>query len=154
MIGTLFKNAFWSQESGILCTYAQKVKVKVKFNLLSWKKGALRQLAVSAYSENLNRSTLCSESGSVLAAACPTFLFGRGLLWTEFGLGFRAASLCSYTGCSKVSLGESGCGRRCQHTDFSFPITGSGSSFHSQQNYILPDLCFWVFFFFSVCKHF
>jgi hypothetical protein len=82
MIGRLLKNAFfflffWSQESGILCTSAQKVKVRGSLICFSVK--ALRQLAVFAYSEILNRYRLCSESRSLLAAACPTFLFGRGL---------------------------------------------------------------------------
>lgn len=65
----------------------ERVKVRVKCNLLFQKKNSLTTLADLAYLHNLNKYILYMESRNFLRAARPTFLFRRGLSRAEFGLG-------------------------------------------------------------------
>lgn len=108
------------------------------------KKKSLTTLADLAYSYNLNKCILYTGSRHFVAAACPVFsLPERTFCGQSLDLGFCVVNVWFYLPCCKVSLGKFGC--RCQCTNFSFLITGPGSSFHSQQNYILYDLCFFQF---------
>lgn len=86
------KNALWSQELGVLCTSAQKVKVKVKFDLLLCKSSSTT--CCLCIFRNFKQIHAVPGKQQRSGGCLSNFSFGRGLLWwLSLGLRFRFEAL-------------------------------------------------------------